>query len=87
VGKKQSSLESCRVATAIYAASRCVDSNCESGKSFNQVAVEALTTGAGQNGLIFDDLDFLIGSMSTKEAKALARNVSAQRRVDPKLWR
>jgi hypothetical protein len=59
----------------------------ESGKSFNLVAVEALTEGAGDPTRSYDDLDFMIGSMSASEADAVEREVAAQRRVDKKLWR
>jgi hypothetical protein len=58
----------------------------ETGKSFNQVAVEALSDGAGE-GELHDDLDFMIGSMSDGEARALERDIAAQRRIDRDLWR
>ena len=59
----------------------------ESGKSFNQVVVEALSEGAGEPVHAYDDLDFMIGSMSAAEAKALSREIALQRTIDPKLWR
>ena len=59
----------------------------QSGKSFNQVVVDALGEGAGERRPVFDDLDFMIGSMSKSEAKTLDREVVEQRRVDRKLWR
>ena len=58
----------------------------ETGKSFNRVLVEALTDGAGEGG-VHDDLDFMIGSLSEGEARALERDISAQRRIDRELWR
>jgi plasmid stability protein len=58
----------------------------QAGKSFNQVVVEALGKGAGAHRPVFDDLDFMIGSMSKGDAKALEREVVEQRRIDRKLW-
>jgi hypothetical protein len=59
----------------------------QAGKSFNQVVVEAIGQGAGAHRPVFDDLDFMIGSMSRGDAKALEREVVEQRRIDRKLWR
>jgi plasmid stability protein len=58
-----------------------------SGKSFNQIAVEALACGAGAGTLAKRDLSFLVGSLSAAEAARLEKEFSAQRRVDPELWR
>lgn len=57
-----------------------------SGKSFNQVALDALVKGSDEP-RVFDDLDFLIGSMSDREAAELEKEIKAQRRIDPKLWK
>lgn len=58
------------------------------GKSINQVAVEALIEGSGEGGRIaHDDLDFLVGSLSKAEAKILDREIAHQRLIDEKLWR
>jgi hypothetical protein len=56
------------------------------GKSINEVALDALARGAG---LVkrYDDLDFLIGTMSEAEAKRMDREIAAQRQIDPKLWK
>lgn len=59
----------------------------DTGKSFNQVAVEALTEGAGLGPVTYHDLDFMIGSMSVEEAAELEAEIAAQRRIDPELWR
>ena len=59
----------------------------ESGKSFNQVALEALMEGAGEHSALHDDLDFLIGTMPEKEAEAIDAEVKAQRQIDPELWK
>jgi hypothetical protein len=59
----------------------------ETGRSLNRVAVEALAAGAGESARTYDDLDFMIGTMSKAEAARLDREVAAQRRIDPGLWR
>jgi hypothetical protein len=56
------------------------------GKSINQVALDALTLGAGVSQQ-FSDLDFMIGSMSAADAKRMDGEIAAQRRIDPKLWK
>jgi hypothetical protein len=58
----------------------------ESGKSLNQVALEALIEGSGERTRRYDDLDFLVGSLSRAEAKALDREIAEQRSIDEKLW-
>ena len=59
----------------------------QSGKSFNQVALDALTEGAGAHRRAFEDLDFMIGSLSEEEARDLEKEIALQRRIDPDLWR
>ena len=59
----------------------------ETGKSFNQVALEALVAGAGAQLRPERDLRDVVGSLSAKEAAAMDREVEAQRQIDPKLWR
>ena len=59
----------------------------ETGKSLNQVALEALIEGVGERKRVYDDLDFLVGSLSRAEAEALDRDVAEQRSIDEKLWR
>jgi hypothetical protein len=59
----------------------------ETGKSLKQVALEALIEGAGERTKVYDDLDFLVGSLSRAEAKALDREIAEQRSIDEKLWR
>ncbi len=58
-----------------------------SGKSINQVAVEALIEGSGERSRVYADLDFLVGSLSNSEAKAMDREIAEQRGIDEKLWR
>ena len=55
------------------------------GKSFNQVVIEALREGTGSSA--HDDLDFMIGTMTDREAARVEREILTQRRVDKDLWR
>jgi len=59
----------------------------ETGKSFNQVAVDALSDAAGGSRHVYDDLDFMVGTLGPDEADALEREIAMQRRVDAGLWR
>ena len=58
----------------------------DTGRSLNRVAVEALAAGAGEV-LVHHDLDFMIGSLSKREADNIDREIASQRRIDPDLWR
>ncbi len=58
-----------------------------SGLSFNQVALEALLIGSGESVQDHHDLDFMIGTLSQAEVRELDREIAAQRRVDPRLWK
>ena len=57
------------------------------GKSFNQVALEALTRGAGETLRPQRDLSEVIGSLSQKEAADMDEEIRLQRVVDPRLWK
>lgn len=57
------------------------------GKSFNQVALEALVAGAGMQLKPKRDLGEVIGTMTRSEADDLDEEIRLQRQVDPKLWR
>ena len=57
----------------------------DNGKSLNQVALEALSECVGESRQVYDDLDFMIGSMTAADAKHLEHAVAQQRRIDPKL--
>jgi plasmid stability protein len=57
------------------------------GKSFNQVALEALAIGAGQNLKPKRDFTEVIGSLSTKEAENLEKQIQLQQQIDPRLWK
>ncbi len=59
----------------------------ESGKSFNQVAVEALVTGAGQELKPKRDLHEIVGSMTAREAARIDEEIRLQRQIDPEMWR
>lgn len=57
----------------------------ESGKSFNQIALEVLSQGAGESNSGHHDLDFLIGSwVHDDEVEKALKEV---RVVDPKEWK
>lgn len=56
-------------------------------KSFNQVALEALIEGAGEGNAARVDLDFMIGSISSTEAKKIEKEILKQRQIDPELWK
>lgn len=57
------------------------------GRSINQVALEALALGTGESFRARRDLSFAAGSLSSLEARQLDASVKQQRRVDRKLWR
>jgi plasmid stability protein len=59
----------------------------ESGKSFNQVALEALTLGTGQSLKPRRNFTEIIGSISSKEAEKLEEEIRLQRQIDPDLWK
>jgi hypothetical protein len=60
----------------------------ETGKSFNQTALEALIEGAGEDARqVKRDFSYIIGSLSEAEAERMEEEISAQRRVDPELWK
>jgi len=59
----------------------------ESGKSFNQVALEALTLGTGQSLKPLRDFTEIIGSLSPKEAENLEEEIRLQHQIDPDLWK
>jgi plasmid stability protein len=57
------------------------------GKSFNQIALEALVAGAGLRLHPKRDLTGIAGSMTDEEGAELEREVRLQRQIDPDLWR
>jgi plasmid stability protein len=59
----------------------------ESGKSFNQTALEALTLGTGQSLRPNRDFTEIIGSISSREAEKLDEEIRLQRQIDPDLWK
>lgn len=59
----------------------------ETGQSFNQVALDALTIGAGKKSRPERDLSEVIGSLSAKEAKRMDDEIRNQRQIDPGLWK
>ena len=59
----------------------------DTGKSFNQVALEALTLGAGETARPKRDLSEIVGSYSKKEAERMDGEIRLQRQLDPELWK
>jgi hypothetical protein len=59
----------------------------ESGLSFNQVALDALTIGAGETSRPKRDLSEVVGSLSGKEAARMDDEIQLQRQIDPGLWK
>ena len=57
------------------------------GKSFNQVALEALVAGAGLELKPKRDLSEVIGSMSPKEAARVEEEIRLQHQIDAELGR
>lgn len=59
----------------------------ETGLSFNQVAVEALTVGAGEPQVPKRDLTEIAGSITDREANRIDQEIRRQRQIDPELWK
>jgi plasmid stability protein len=59
----------------------------EAGKSFNQVALEALASGAGESLRPKRDFSEVIGSLSEKEAMGIEEEIRLQHQIDPRLWK
>jgi hypothetical protein len=64
----------------------------ELGLSLNRTVVRLLEErllGAGKSGrrVRYDDLDWLIGSISKEEAEELRASLAEQRQIDEDLWR
>jgi plasmid stability protein len=58
----------------------------ETGKSFNQVALEALASGANESLKPKRDFSEVIGSLSEKEALKIDEEIRLQRQIDLELW-
>jgi plasmid stability protein len=58
-----------------------------SGKSLNEVTLEALASGVGETAKPKRDLTYMIGTMSAKEASQLQHEISNQRKIDADLWK
>lgn len=56
-------------------------------KSFNQVALEALVSGAGESLRPKRNFSEVIGSLSEKEALQIEDEVRLQHQIDPELWK
>jgi hypothetical protein len=57
------------------------------GKSFNQVALEALVAGAGRDLKPKRDFREVIGSLTRKQADDFEAEIRRQHQIDPELWR
>lgn len=58
----------------------------DSGKSFNQLVVEALIAGTGQENRPKRDFSEVIGSLSAEEADQMEEEIRRQRQIDDDLW-
>ena len=58
----------------------------ESGKSFNQVAIEALAKGCGQSLQYKLDLSGIAGTLSDEEANLIEAETKRQHQIDQSLW-
>jgi hypothetical protein len=56
------------------------------GKSFNQVALEALVAGAGLELTPQRDLSDIVGSLKAPDADRMDEEIRRQRRIDMKAW-
>ena len=59
----------------------------ETGKSFNQVAVEALTDGAKVRVRERRDLSDIAGTLSLKEAQELEAEIKRQHQIELEVWK
>ncbi len=57
------------------------------GKSFNQVALEALSAGAGECFKPKRDFSEVIGSLTGKEAARIEEEINIQRQIDEEIWK
>ncbi len=57
------------------------------GKSFNQVALEALSAGAGETLRPKRDFSEVVGSLTEKEALRIEEEITLQRQIDEDLWK
>jgi plasmid stability protein len=57
------------------------------GRSFNEVALEALAAGSGLELRPKRDLSQVVGSLTRGEADRIDDEIRLQRQVDAKLWR
>ena len=57
-----------------------------SGKSFNQVAVEALAMGCNKSLKYKLDLSDIVGTLSDEEASFIEAEIKRQHQIDQSLW-
>lgn len=58
----------------------------ESGKSFNQVAIEALAKGCVRSVQYKLDLSDIAGTLSDEEANLIEAEIKRQHQIDQSLW-
>lgn len=58
----------------------------DSGRSFNQLVIDALVAGTGQELRPKRDFSEVIGSLSAEEADRMEEEISRQRQIDEDLW-
>jgi hypothetical protein len=59
----------------------------QTGKSFNQVALEALISGTGESMRPERNFSEVIGSLDEKEAALIEEEIQRQNQIDPDLWK
>lgn len=57
-----------------------------SGKSFNQVAIEALAIGCNKSLQYKLDLSDIVGTLSDEEANLIEAEIKRQHQIDKSLW-
>ncbi len=59
----------------------------ETGKSFNQVAIDALTEGTQVRVRSRRDLSDIAGTLLPEEARKLEAEIKRQHQIDPDMWK
>ena len=59
----------------------------DEGKSFNQVALEALVSGTGESIRPKRDFSEVVGSLSKAEAEKIEEEIRLQHQIDVELWK
>ncbi len=59
----------------------------QTGKTINEVFLEALIQGSGERSVKWRDLSFLSGTISKSDADKLEIEISKQKLIDKKVWK